>query len=273
MEWWPSHEENVNLHKPPYDLMTTQRSDFSHLTSSSPQTRHGCNPHKCPLRGIEFVTLVSLLLDSSKLIYNLMKDELSFDVDGIQGKHRVTKRGPALSNPMFTLVIGIVGRWRVLCQKLRDYLMKTLSRAAQYPDLDPVENLWNVIKRMTDSHKPSNKEELLTFLYQKQCERLVESMPRCMKAVINPLVTEPIWGSNRLPKLLLEEISFLHQYDSRLTPNEPIRGKRHGGFVWREIKTESGSAVPQGTGLFLNATGSHALNSYKQKEETQWKAA
>ncbi|CAJ0966399.1 unnamed protein product [Ranitomeya imitator] len=32
-----------------------------------------------------------------------------------EGKHRVTKRGPALSNPMFTLVTGIVGRWRVVC--------------------------------------------------------------------------------------------------------------------------------------------------------------
>ncbi|CAJ0916504.1 unnamed protein product [Ranitomeya imitator] len=34
---------------------------------------------------------------------------------GIQGKHRVTKRGPALSYPMFTLVTGIVGRWRAVC--------------------------------------------------------------------------------------------------------------------------------------------------------------
>ncbi|CAJ0930974.1 unnamed protein product [Ranitomeya imitator] len=33
----------------------------------------------------------------------------------LQGKHRVTKRGPALSNPMFTLVNGIVGRWRAVC--------------------------------------------------------------------------------------------------------------------------------------------------------------
>ncbi|CAJ0930193.1 unnamed protein product [Ranitomeya imitator] len=34
-----------------------------------------------------------------------------------EGKHRVTKRGPALSNPMFTLVtgdLGIVGRWRAV---------------------------------------------------------------------------------------------------------------------------------------------------------------
>ncbi|KAM3932529.1 LOW QUALITY PROTEIN: ciliary microtubule inner protein 6 [Leptodactylus fuscus] len=125
-EWWPRYEENVYLHKPSYNLMTTQRSDFRHQTYSSPQTRHGCNPHKSPLHGI--VPLAS---------------------------------------------------------------------------------------------------------------------PR---------------GRNRLPKLLQEEISFLHQYDSRLTPNEPIRGKRHGAFVWKEIKTESGSAVPHGTKLFLNATGSHALN-------------
>ncbi|CAJ0956126.1 unnamed protein product, partial [Ranitomeya imitator] len=36
----------------------------------------------------------------------------SLGKDGNQGKHRITKRGPALSNPMFTLVTGIVGRWR-----------------------------------------------------------------------------------------------------------------------------------------------------------------
>ena len=42
-----------------------------------------------------------------------------------------------------------------------------------------------------DGHKPSNKAELLEFLHQEwhkftkqQCERLVESMPRRMKAVI-----------------------------------------------------------------------------------------
>ncbi|CAJ0922167.1 unnamed protein product [Ranitomeya imitator] len=38
--------------------------------------------------------------------------------------------------------------------------------ASPSPDLDPIENLWNVVKRKMDSYKPSNKEELLTFLYQ-----------------------------------------------------------------------------------------------------------
>ncbi|XP_018419829.1 PREDICTED: uncharacterized protein C2orf73 homolog [Nanorana parkeri] len=124
-EWWPRTEESIPLHKPSYDRTSTQRSNFCKLAYSSHQTRHGCNPHKTPLRGI--VPLAS---------------------------------------------------------------------------------------------------------------------PR---------------DRNGLPKLFQEEVSFLHQYDSRLTPNEPIRGKRHGGFVWREIKTQSGPGVPQGTRPFVNAIGSQAL--------------
>ncbi len=69
------------------------------------------------------------------------------------------------------------------------------------PDQDPVmaspiprpefENLWNVIKRKMDVHKPPNQTELLEFLCQEwhkvtqhQCERLVESIPSRMKGVI-----------------------------------------------------------------------------------------
>ena len=70
-----------------------------------------------------------------------------------------------------------------------DHQTRTLSWPAQSPDLNPIENLWNVIKM--DGHKPSNKAELLEVLRQEwhkvtqwQCERLVESMPRHMKAVI-----------------------------------------------------------------------------------------
>ncbi|CAJ0966777.1 unnamed protein product [Ranitomeya imitator] len=48
---------------------------------------------------------------------------------------------------------------------MKDHHIKTLSWAAQSPDLNTIENLWNVIKRKMDSHKPSNKEQLLTFLY------------------------------------------------------------------------------------------------------------
>ena len=64
---------------------------------------------------------------------------------------------------------------------------------AQSPDLNPIENLWNVIRRKMDGHNPfpSNKAKLLEFLCQEwhkvtqhQCERLVERMPRHIKAVI-----------------------------------------------------------------------------------------
>lgn len=33
-------------------------------------------------------------------------------------------------------------------------------------NLNPIENLWNVIKRKMDDHKTSNKAELLEFLCQ-----------------------------------------------------------------------------------------------------------
>ncbi|XP_051574117.1 E3 SUMO-protein ligase ZBED1 isoform X3 [Myxocyprinus asiaticus] len=74
---------------------------------------------------------------------------------------------------------------------MKDHQIKTLSWTDQSPDLNPIEILWNVIKRKMDGHKPSNKAKLLECLHQQchkftqqQCERLVESMPRCMKTTI-----------------------------------------------------------------------------------------
>ncbi|KAM9154837.1 ciliary microtubule inner protein 6 [Pangshura tecta] len=69
--------------------------------------------------------------------------------------------------------------------------------------------------------------------------------------------------STSLPKILQERISFIHQYNARKSPNEPIRGKRHGAFVWTEIKPVSGPIVPQGTEVFLSARGSGSLEQPK----------
>ncbi len=41
----------------------------------------------------------------------------------------------------------------------------------QSPDLNPIENPWNVIKRKMDGHKQSNKAELLEFLLQEWHKR------------------------------------------------------------------------------------------------------
>ncbi|XP_041911181.1 uncharacterized protein C2orf73 homolog [Arvicola amphibius] len=54
----------------------------------------------------------------------------------------------------------------------------------------------------------------------------------------------------------IEYISFIHQYDSRKSPNEPIRGKRHGTFVQREIKPRALPIVPKGPEVLRNALGS-----------------
>ncbi|XP_063774716.1 uncharacterized protein C2orf73 homolog [Pseudophryne corroboree] len=104
-EWWPTEQSSVSLHKPPYDLMTTQRTDFYEQPYCGRQTRHGNNPSSPPPQGI--VPLAS---------------------------------------------------------------------------------------------------------------------PK---------------GQDRLPKLFQEQISFTHQYNSRVTPNEPIRGKRHGCFLLREINNSA----------------------------------
>ncbi|CAJ0949278.1 unnamed protein product [Ranitomeya imitator] len=42
------------------------------------------------------------------------QENIRKELHGNQGKHRVTKRGPVLSYTMFTLVTGIVGRWRAI---------------------------------------------------------------------------------------------------------------------------------------------------------------
>ena len=44
---------------------------------------------------------------------------------------------------------------------MKDHQIRTLSWPAQFPDLNPIKNLWNVIKRKMDGYKPSNKAELI----------------------------------------------------------------------------------------------------------------
>ncbi|CAK6435087.1 unnamed protein product, partial [Pipistrellus nathusii] len=60
-------------------------------------------------------------------------------------------------------------------------------------------------------------------------------------------------ASAELQKNFIERISFLQQYDSRKTPNEPMRGKRYGVFMQIEIKPGSRPSAPPGTEAGLTA--------------------
>nr|XP_027790107.1 LOW QUALITY PROTEIN: uncharacterized protein C2orf73 homolog [Marmota flaviventris] len=74
-------------------------------------------------------------------------------------------------------------------------------------------------------------------------------------------------ASAELQNKFTEYMSFIHQYDSRKTPNEPIRGKRLGTFVQREIKPGSRPIVPKGTEVLLNAPGRCSSEQPKKTEK------
>lgn len=60
------------------------------------------------------------------------------------------------------------------------------------PDLNPIENLWNVMKRKVALHAPSNMQDLTywvkkvwcTEINQELCRKLIHSMPTRIKAVL-----------------------------------------------------------------------------------------
>ncbi|XP_006778741.1 PREDICTED: uncharacterized protein C2orf73 homolog [Myotis davidii] len=74
-------------------------------------------------------------------------------------------------------------------------------------------------------------------------------------------------ASTELEKNFIERISFIHQYDSRKIPSEPMRCKRHGVFMQIERKPGSRPRAPQGTEELLNAAGSCSSGQPKKTEK------
>ncbi len=74
-----------------------------------------------------------------------------------------------------------------------------LNWPANSPDLNPIENLWGIVKRKMRYARPNNAEELKAtiratwaLITPEQCHRLIDSMPRRIAAVIQAKVLSAV---------------------------------------------------------------------------------
>ncbi len=73
-----------------------------------------------------------------------------------------------------------------------DHGVTVLDLPANLPDLNPIENLWSIVKKKMRDTRPNNADDLNTAIKAtcasitpKQCHRLIASMPRRIDAVIH----------------------------------------------------------------------------------------
>ncbi len=72
-----------------------------------------------------------------------------------------------------------------------DHGVTVLDWPANSPDLNPIENLWGIVKRKMRDTRPNNADKLKAtvketwaFIPPQQCHKLITSMPRRIEAVI-----------------------------------------------------------------------------------------
>ncbi len=73
-----------------------------------------------------------------------------------------------------------------------DHGVTVLDCPANSPDLNPIENLWGIVKRKMRDTRPNNADDLRAAIKvtwasipPEQCHRLIASMPRRIDAVIH----------------------------------------------------------------------------------------
>ncbi len=72
-----------------------------------------------------------------------------------------------------------------------DHGVTVLDWPANSPDLNPIENLWGIVKRKMRDTRPNNADELKAAIKEtwasippQQCHKLITSIPRRIEAVI-----------------------------------------------------------------------------------------
>ncbi|KAI2646924.1 Transposable element Tc1 transposase [Labeo rohita] len=161
----------------------------------------------------------------------MFSDESKFCMSfGNQGPRVWRKRGEAhnpcclrfsVKFPQSVMVWGAMSSAGVgpLC------FLRSKVNAAVYtnsPDLNPIENLWGIVKRKMRYARPNNAEELKAtiratwaLITPEQCHRLIDSMPRRIAAVIQAK------GAPTTPNIsLAAPLSLWNRQDSSASPLE-----------------------------------------------------
>lgn len=133
--------------------------------------------------GVGFLSKIEGSMDAA-LYCNILEDELQQTIDyyGIDRAKLIFQHD---NDPKHTA--------RATMEKLRELGFSTLSWPAQSPDLNPIEQLWGLLKRRLAKYErvPSSMAELWERvpiewdkIMQEECLHLIESMPKRVAAVI-----------------------------------------------------------------------------------------